>query len=74
MNNDFSASTPDPPSNDASSSSSQSTDAEIPTQSEDESLRKDRHLRDKRANLLDNLIRSFDIMIYCELSALYYME
>lgn len=30
--------------------------------------------RDHKISFLDNLIRNIDIMIYCELSILYYME
>ena len=30
--------------------------------------------REQKAAFLDNLIRNVDIMIYCELSILYYME
>lgn len=33
-----------------------------------------RLVRDQKINFLDHLIRSIDIMVYCELSILYYME
>ena len=33
-----------------------------------------RLVRDQKINFLDHLIRSIDIMTYCELSILYYME
>lgn len=34
-----------------------------------------RHLQqDRKAACLDHLIRNIDIMIYCQLSVLYYME
>ena len=39
-----------------------------------EQQRKSRLQRDQKATFLDNLIRNIDIMIYCELSILYYME
>ena len=35
---------------------------------------KRRAQRDRKAAFLDHLIRNIDIMIYCQLSILYYME
>lgn len=43
--------------------------------SNDDSVqRKQRRQREQRAAFLDNLIRNIDIVFYCQLSVLYYME
>ena len=43
--------------------------------SNDDSVqRKQRRQREQRAAFLDNLIRNIDIVFYCQLSILYYME
>ena len=43
----------------------------IPTDSPEE---RKREYRDQKIKFLDHIIRNIDIMIYCELSILYYME
>lgn len=42
--------------------------------SENNQQRRKRMQRDQRDTFLDHLIRNIDIMIYCQLSILYYME
>ena len=46
-----------------------------PRRNDDSEERHKRHVRqDRKATSLDHLIRNIDIMIYCQLSVLYYME
>lgn len=44
------------------------------SEEDNDEQRKARLQRDKRAAFLDHLIRNVDIMTYCQLSILYYME
>lgn len=44
------------------------------SEDENDEQRKARLQRDQKATFLDHLIRNVDIMIYCQLSILYYME
>ena len=41
---------------------------------DDSAQRKRRRQREQRAAFLDHLIRNIDIIFYCQLSILYYME
>ena len=70
MNNDAS-----PSSSDASHNEAHSTNPQASVEEESNSQQhKTRLQREKRGKFLDDLIRNIDIMIYCELSILYYME
>lgn len=72
--------------NDASASDNAPTNPESVGTSNDASSRatagggsssgeqKNRSQKERKITFLDNLIRNIDIMIYCELSILYYME
>lgn len=52
-----------------------SVSAAAAANSDDDSVqRKRRRQREQRAAFLDQLIRNIDIMFYCQLSILYYME
>lgn len=49
--------------------------AAVPAISNDDSAqRKRRRQREQKAAFLDHLIRNIDIIFYCQLSILYYME
>lgn len=49
--------------------------AAVAANSDDDSVqRKRRRQREQRAAFLDHFIRNVDIMFYCQLSVLYYME
>lgn len=49
--------------------------AAVAANSDDDSVqRKRRRQRGQRAAFLENLIRNIDIIFYCQLSILYYME
>jgi len=71
--NDASASAQDHPSTNPEASSS---DDAFPAAAEGSGglEERDRMQQKQRTTFLDDLIRNIDIMIYCELSILYYME
>ena len=73
MNNDSTASTSDPPPG-AEDQPSANAQVEEANNDGDEGRRKLRMQREKRGKLLDDLIRNIDIMIYGELSVIYYLE
>ncbi len=76
MNNDPSTSTSDaPPPNPGLPEDDVPLEEETArSDGEDEPQRRKRIQRDQRNIFLDHLIRNIDIMIYCQLSILYYME
>jgi hypothetical protein len=75
MNNDPSSSTSDPPLNPGAPDDENLLEEEAaPIDSEDELQRRRRIQHNQRNIFLDHLIRNIDIMIYCQLSILYYME
>ena len=74
MNDDSLPSTSDIPHHDSLGTNLQGVTVEAGLSIEDERRTKVRLQQVKRASFLDDLIRSLDIMIYCELSVLYYME
>ena len=61
--------TNDGPSNEPTTSSTTGADS-----NGDPLQQKRRAQRDRKAAFLDHLIRNIDIVIYCQLSILYYME
>ena len=74
MNNDSPPTSLAPPDDgNATTSSSEATVEGVPTV-EDTQLSKKRLQATKCFTFLDDLIRNLDIIIYCELSILYYME
>lgn len=77
MNNDLSSSssTSDPSLNSGTPNDESLLEEETaPIDSEDELQRRKRTQHDQRNIFLDHLIRITDIMVYCQLSILYYME
>ena len=78
MNNDPSSSSssdPPPPPLDADLVSDETPLEEVAVSTgEDEQQRRKRVQREQGNVFLDHLIRNIDIMIYCQLSVLYYME
>ena len=61
--------------NDTSNAHAIASAAAVAANSDDDSVqRKRRRQRGQRAAFLDNLIRNIDIIFYCQLSILYYME
>lgn len=76
MNNDPSSSTSDPPplNPDLPDDESLLEEEAAHIDEEDEHQYRKRIQRDQRHIFLDHLIRNIDIMIYCQLSILYYME
>ena len=76
MSNDVSSSSRDPsaPRNVNISETTAEQDASPPIDDDDSVRAKLRAQQGRRAFFLDDLIRSIDIAIYCQLSVLYYME
>ena len=61
--------------NDQSPSNDPTTSSAAETNSDGGALQQKRRAqRDRKAAFLDHLIRNIDIMIYCQLSILYYLE
>lgn len=75
MNNDFPSSYHRIPDAQTLSDGGHVTAQAAPGVSNDGEEQNKRRLRqDRKATCLDHLIRNIDIMIYCQLSVLYYME
>ncbi|MCJ1478994.1 hypothetical protein MMC13_007678 [Lambiella insularis] len=74
MNNDASSSTSDRPHHGPLDTDLHPTAVAPESLALDERKTKVRLQQAKRASFLDDLIRNLDIMIYCELSALYYLD
>ena len=74
MNDDSSPSTSDIPHHDSHGTNLQGITMEAGPSIEDDRRIKIRLQQAKRATFLDDLIRNLDIMIYFELSVMYYME
>jgi hypothetical protein len=75
MNNDLSSSSQHGPDIQPRSGDGSVGAHEGPGPNNDAEERQKRHLQqDRKATYLDHLIRNIDIMIYCQLSVLYYME
>lgn len=75
MNNDLPSSYHRIPDGQSLSGGGHVTAQAAPGVNSDDEEQNKRRIREKRkANCLDHLIRNIDIMIYCQLSVLYYME
>lgn len=74
MNNDLSSSHQHTPDIHSLSDGETTAAQAAPERNADSEQHKTRLLQDRKATCLDHLIRNIDIMIYCQLSVLYYME